>query len=191
MMQSPRRWQRPPSPSPFSALRRPQSTWLVVLLVAGAAWAYGEWSKMRTPAGEPVSGLARAADGDSLEIDGQRIRLFGIDAPELRQLCQNSGGEIPCGLEARDALAALVRGKTVTCTPEEAERSYDRIVAICRTDSVSDFSETMIRDGHAIELLAHSRGQYAAAERSAKDAKRGIWAGHFERPGQWRERMGR
>jgi endonuclease YncB( thermonuclease family) len=186
-MQPPRRWQRPPQRS--FPIRQPQPVWIVVVIVAAAAWAYGEWSKPSM--GDPASGTARAVDGDSLEIGTTRIRLFGIDAPELRQLCQSPDGEIPCGLEARDALAALVRGKTVTCTPQEAERSYDRIVAVCRTDSVSDFSEIMIRDGHAIELPSHSHGRYTAAERDAKNAKRGIWAGSFERPGAWRERMGR
>jgi endonuclease YncB( thermonuclease family) len=175
--------------------RPAQPLWVIVGIVAVAAWAGMEWWKKSAPAGAPVSGLARAVDGDSLEIGSERIRLFGIDAPELRQLCQLREAEVTCGFEARDALAALVRGRTVTCTPEEAERSYDRLVAVCRVtterDGTIDLSEKQVRDGHAIELLSHSHGRYASAEREAKDAKRGIWAGRFERPSEWRQRMGR
>jgi len=72
----------------------------------------------------------------------------------------------------------------VSCTP--VGESHDRSVAVCTVEG-RDLSEAMVRGGHAVELRQHSRGRYSAAEREARDGKRGLWAGTFERPGQWRQ----
>lgn len=64
---------------------------------------------------QTISGTAVAVDGDSLEIDGHRIRLAGIDAPELTQSCNRGGESWQCGKVAKEQLAALVRGKRVEC----------------------------------------------------------------------------
>jgi endonuclease YncB( thermonuclease family) len=167
---------------------------VVLAVVALAAWAYSEWTKTPTANGridgEAIAGAVRVVDGDSLEIGEARIRLFGIDAPELRQLCRDArGADVTCGLDARDALTRLIGGRDVSCAPAEAP-SYDRIVAIC-TVGGQDLSEAMLRDGRAIELRVHSKGRYTAAERAARDARRGIWAGTFERPSEWRQRTAR
>jgi endonuclease YncB( thermonuclease family) len=77
----------------------------------------------------------------------------------------------------------MIGNRPVDCTPTGA--SYDRKVALCRVAG-SDLSEGMVRAGHALELRNHSRGRYSAAEREARDARRGIWAGSFERPSEWR-----
>jgi len=191
-MQRAHRWQRPPQP----AIKRPPSasSWIVLAVVALAAWGYSEWTKT-PPAngridGEAIAGAVRVVDGDSLEIGTARIRLFGIDAPELRQLCRDAnGGDTTCGLAARDALTRLIGGRDVSCAPAEAP-SYDRTVAICKVGD-TDLSEAMARGGYAIELKVHSKGRYAAAERSARDARRGVWAGTFERPSDWRQRTAR
>ena len=72
----------------------------------------------------------------------------------------------------------------MSCTP--VGESYDRDVAACTVNG-RDLSEAMVRSGHALELARHSRGRYAAAEREARNARRGLWAGDFERPSQWRQ----
>jgi endonuclease YncB( thermonuclease family) len=119
-----------------------------------------------------------------MEIGSSRIRLFGIDAPEGRQDCRDAQGRgYRCGETARRALTDLIGGREVTCTPVGA--SHDRNVALC-TAQGRDLSEAMVRGGHALELRQHSQGRYASAEREAREAKRGMWAGTFERPGQWR-----
>lgn len=206
-MVRPSRWQGPPTPR----ARRPQvPSWIVLAVVALAAWAYSHWQNTprgridgptagtATP-GETITGAVRVVDGDSLEIGAARIRLFGIDAPELRQLCRTAdGNDVTCGLAARDTLSKLIGGRAVACAPAEKAPSYDRTVAVCTVKSDSsdtgretDLSEAMVRAGHAIELKAHSHGRYSAAEREARDARRGIWAGTFERPSEWRQRTTR
>jgi endonuclease YncB( thermonuclease family) len=165
--------------------------WLVIIaLVAGAVQLTRSLqipvrAGLPVSTGEPVSGRARVIDGDSLDIGGERIRLFGIDAPEGRQDCTDAAGRgYACGREAARALATQIGGRNVTCTPVDHDR-YAREVAVCSVDG-RDLGEAMVRNGHAIELPAHSRGRYAAAEREARERKRGLWAGQFERPSDWR-----
>jgi endonuclease YncB( thermonuclease family) len=195
-----RRWQPAPTPPGNARASRRQRlpSWIVLAVVGIVAWAYSQWDKsapVETGTGATIAGTARVTDGDSLEIGNVRVRLFGIDAPEFRQLCKDaSGRDYTCGVAAREALAGLIDGRQVACTPAEGP-SYDRVVAVCRVDGTGqdkvDLSEAMVRAGRVIELKAHSKGRYAAAERSARDAGRGLWAGTFERPSQWRQRNGR
>ena len=81
-----------------------------------------------------ISGPARAIDGDTLEIRGERIRIFGIDAPESTQTCTYRGRIIACGQEAAAALALAVNQRTVTCRGVERD-VYGRLVAICAIGS--------------------------------------------------------
>lgn len=173
-------------------VRSPSSLlfWLIVIaLGAAVAHLVGERRAHDiTPppaSGAPVAGRARVIDGDTIEILGERIRLFGIDAPESRQQCRTgSGNDYPCGRVATRALTAAIRGGPVSCTPVDHDR-YDRDVAIC-TAGGHDLGDVMVRSGNAIDYARHSQGRYAAAEREARAARRGIWAGTFEQPEQWR-----
>ena len=80
-----------------------------------------------------ISGPPRVVDGDTLEVAAQRVRLFGIDAPALDQLCQHGGQEYQCGRVARAALWDLVGGLDVSCEPAGAASAQDGvIVATCR-----------------------------------------------------------
>ena len=78
-----------------------------------------------------IVGIPSVIDGDSLEIHGRRIRLFGIDAPESSQLCVRPTGELwLCGQQASFALADRIGRAVVTCQPRDLDR-YDRVVAVC------------------------------------------------------------
>ena len=122
-------------------------------------------------------------DGDTLTIDATRWRLWGVDAVELDQICQ--GRFALCGVEARDHLRALIAGHSVTCEPRG--RSYDRVVGLCRAHGV-DLSAAQVAAGHALDYPRYSHGRYADEEAGARAAVRGIWAGDFVTPEQWRKR---
>ncbi|MEZ5790391.1 MAG: thermonuclease family protein [Nitratireductor sp.] len=129
---------------------------------------------------EPLQGRAIVVDGDSLGVNGERIRLEGIDAPEYRQSCTNSGAEIACGKLARDHLRKLIARQDVTCTALGLDK-YDRTLAICRAGE-RNLNEAMVRDGWAVAYGDH---QWLEAE--ARNAKRGMWAYGFEEPSDWRK----
>jgi endonuclease YncB( thermonuclease family) len=167
---------------------------IIIAIVAAIGSGVHEWQSRPTakpPArtGEAFTGRPRVVDGDSLELAGHRVRLFGIDAPEGRQDCRDARGRVyACGRDARDALAQTIGNQSVSCAP--VGESYNRDVAVC-TAGGRDLSEAMVRSGHALELRQHSRGRYSDAEREARNARRGLWAGDFERPSQWRQEHAR
>ena len=85
----------------------------------------------QTDTGAPIQGRAKIIDGNSLEVAGERIRLFGIDAPEGKQDCRDANGlGYSCGREAARILTALIGGRPVTCTRVTHDQ-YERDVATC------------------------------------------------------------
>jgi endonuclease YncB( thermonuclease family) len=87
-----------------------------------------------TPAASAADliGPARIIDGDTIEIHGQRIRLFGIDAPEHDQLCEANGSQYRCGDQATLALTSQIGGgQTVDCVPHDVDQ-YGRVVRSAR-----------------------------------------------------------
>lgn len=157
----------------------------LVIVIVAAFIAYIMKPPSRTP-GEAITGHARVIDGDSLEVGGVSIRLFGIDAPERDQDCRDASRKTyACGRASLRALAAVIAGRDITCSPVDVDQ-YKRDVAVCTVAGV-DLGDAMVRGGHALDYTRHSRGRYADAEREARDARRGVWAGSFERPAAWRQ----
>ena len=128
-----------------------------------------------------------SVDGDSLRGgDGTDYRLFGIDAPELKQTCWELGGKTwLCGRAAKTALTKLIKGGDVACEVKGTDR-YGRKVAKCSAHGVPDLSEAMVLKGYAIDLGGKTGYAYASAESKARAEKRGIWRGTFQRPSEWR-----
>lgn len=129
----------------------------------------------------------RVVDGDSLVINGERIRLFGIDAPEIRQRCDQARGESwACGRWSAQMLAQLVEGRHVQCETVETDR-YGRAVSRCLADG-RDLSRTMVEEGAATAFRRYST-DYVAAETRARRTMRGIWQLNgrgLQRPAQYR-----
>jgi endonuclease YncB( thermonuclease family) len=128
---------------------------------------------------EPHRGVARVADGDSIEVAGQRIRLVGIDAPEFRQMCEAEGRSWPCGREASRFLRSMVSGQDVLCRPEGIDK-FNRLLAECYVGDRS-INRTMVAEGWALSF-----GEFYAEEAEAERARRGMWRGTFQRPSGFR-----
>ncbi|MFC7048335.1 thermonuclease family protein [Emcibacter nanhaiensis] len=136
--------------------------------------------------GETISGPAVVIDGDTLSIHSRRIRLQGIDAPELSQNCARNGNAYSCGHEAKRYLESLIAGRPVTCHSGEQDE-YGRAVAKCFVGGGTDLNARMVERGQAIAYLYFSR-DYAAEQSRAKEAGRGIWNGEFLEPYEYRQR---
>lgn len=131
-------------------------------------------------ASDPLVGRATVTDGDSLRIGDERIRLFGIDAPELSQRCTDKSGKTwACGRWSKAQMTALVQGETIRCTAQDRDR-YGRVVATCFADGI-DLSRVMVDRGAAFAYRRYSRA-YVANERRAATAGRGVWQGEADRP---------
>ncbi len=148
-------------------------TWSVVGLLAVAAIFANRWSQ------QELSGSAYVIDGDTLRIGAERVRLIGIDAPELDQTCRATGGGIACGKLAREHLRAIAESGQVRCSADGFDR-YGRLLGRCSAGGI-DLNATMVSDGWAVDY-----GGYAAEEHQARQAGRGIWAYDFDTPSDWR-----
>jgi endonuclease YncB( thermonuclease family) len=121
-------------------------------------------------------------DGDTIEIEGQRARLDGIDAFELNQTCLDAHGEPwRCGIAAKATLAARIEGQALQCLVLDEDRD-GRYVARCISEDGTDLGAYMVRAGLA--LAAADR--YQAEEADARRRGAGAWEGQFMPPWQWR-----
>jgi endonuclease YncB( thermonuclease family) len=160
--------------------RRPVAFALAVALFAGpAATASGAPS-------EVVSGPAMAVDGDTLDVSGARVRLEGIDAPEVSQTCPRAWlGTWDCGRAAKRAMEDMVRGQDVTCESRGHDK-YDRMLGVCFAAG-RNVNAAMVRAGLAWAFVKYS-DTYVAEEAEARAARAGIWAAEAEPAWLYRER---
>lgn len=175
---------RPYQPAPGRMPHRPATARSIMLLPQ----VYGPTSTQAHPSAEPVGGIAgypHVIDGDTIEISGTRIRLHGIDAPKSSQTCMRDGQSYRCGLRATQALADLVRGHLVRCDPEGQDQ-YRRTIARCHTENGNiDIGARLVREGVAVAYRRYSI-EYLADEYIARSAGRGLWAGSFQMPWDYR-----
>ena len=150
-------------------------------LLLGLATVVGPPS---SAAPEIIAGQASVIDGDTLEIRGERIRLFGIDAPASGQTCLDAKGRsYRCGQKAALVLDARIGEGVVTCERKDTDR-YGRVVALCRAFG-EDLGAWMVGLGWALAYRTYST-RYVAAEELARSRGLGMWAGRFVQPWEWR-----
>ena len=155
--------------------------------LAIALLAFGVAAPAQAKRMDPVllQGEARAIDGDTLQLGDMRLRLHGIDAPELRQTCANAAGaEWSCGRRAASELAAAVAGGEIHCISRERDR-YQRLVATCWAGG-QDVGQSLVAHGWAVAYRRFSV-DYVGQENLARFFAQGMWAGRFEMPWEWRQ----
>jgi endonuclease YncB( thermonuclease family) len=131
-----------------------------------------------------ISGPFHAIDGDTLAAGDERLRLTGVDAPELDQICEDaSGAAWACGRDARLLLARLVRPGDTECHGAARDR-YHRLLVACRAGAKSINAE-LVRQGMAV-----ASGEFEQEQSQARLENRGIWRGAFDTPRNWRESRG-
>ncbi|MBC8293005.1 MAG: thermonuclease family protein [Proteobacteria bacterium] len=154
------------------------AAWLLPVLVLAPALV---------PASEQsaVVGRAEVVDGDSLLVGAVKVRLFGIDAPEVGQYCEGSdGSRWPCGQHATVALDRLAGGRAVSCEVKDTD-SWGRKVCVCKLGDGRDLSEAMVTAGWALAYRRFSN-DYVDDETRAESRGVGIWRGSMVPPWKWR-----
>lgn len=132
------------------------------------------------------SGRAEVVDGDTVVIGKVRIRLQGIDAPETDQICLDPSGERwTCGIAARDRLAEHIGSREISCTDEGRDR-YGRTLGVCSLIG-EDLNAWMVREGFALAYVQYSKS-YIREDADARKGRRGMWAGSFIAPWDYRHR---
>ncbi|WP_299803809.1 thermonuclease family protein [Tardiphaga sp.] len=134
---------------------------------------------------ETIAGQASVIDGDTLEIRGTRIRLFGVDAPESDQTCRDDDGKLyRCGQKAALALSDFISSRTLSCMQRDTDR-YGRSVATC-TVAGDDIAAWLVRGGLALDYPQYSKGKYAVAQKEAERTGDGMWGGQWVVPWAYR-----
>ena len=135
-------------------------------------------------------------DGDTIKtFSDVKIRLEGIDAPEMKQICENKfKSPYACGEVAKSRLESILDkrsnppGKRIYCYYSEVDR-YKRLIAECflGKDSSFNINKYMVRNGLAVAYLKYSK-KYLNTQELAKKGKMGIWQGTFIMPEEWRRK---
>ena len=129
--------------------------------------------------------VTKISDGDSLRSGRLKIRLHGIDAPELKQTCQGpDGDDWSCGEASRAALARIV-DRPLQCELRDVDR-YGRLIMRCLAGE-TDIAEQLVSQGLALAYRRYST-DYVAAEKAAEAGGHGMWQGRFEAPWDWRKK---
>ena len=129
-------------------------------------------------------GRATVIDGDTIEIHGERIRIWGIDAVESNQTCTLDGRPWRCAQHVAFGLSAHLDGQVVRCKAVGRDR-YRRTIATC-TARGTDVGSWLVREGLALDFARYSNGAYTRQEAEAKTEKKGLWRGSFQTPWEWR-----
>ena len=135
----------------------------------------------------------RVVDGDTIKINGERIRFGGIDAPETKywgkkQFCYLNEEKIDCANLSKLQLKEKIGANPISCEREKDKDFFGRTVAECfvKGESLSTF---MVRSGYAFDFIRYSKKKYAEDEAYAKANKLGLWTMEFEYPWEWRKKI--
>ena len=127
----------------------------------------------------------KIVDGDTIHLNGEKIRFTGIDAPELKQTCIKNGNKNFCGVAAKEILIEKISDNKVECISEGKDQ-YKRTLAECFVNNES-LSSYLVRSGYAFAYRRYSK-KFVVDEDYAKEKQTGMWAMTFEYPWDYRKK---
>ena len=127
----------------------------------------------------------KITDGDTIRINGEKIRFSGIDTPELRQTCLKQGIQVPCGIAAKQILIDKIADNKIVCI-REGKDQYKRTLAECFVNNES-LSSYLVKSGYAFAYRRYSK-KFITDEDFARTNKIGMWSMEFDYPWDWRKK---
>ena len=149
-----------------------------------------KYNDVRSNESKIISGSAIVTDGDTIKINGNKIRFSGIDAPESffrgkKQKCNFEKVEIYCGYWSKIILIEKIANNEVSCVIENEPDQYKRILAECFVNDES-LSKYLVRSGYAFAYRKYSN-KFIKDEDYARMKKIGMWSMEFEYPWDYRK----
>lgn len=133
-----------------------------------------------------VEGFVQVLEGDLISVNGTPVRLYGIDAPDLGQICRTrTGRPYDCGEASRAMLDRLIGAAQVSCTIY-ARLATDAEVGRCFVGR-TDIAAALVRRGWAFSQPSLSN-RYERPQARAQAREVGVWSGRAARPWVWRNR---
>ena len=126
----------------------------------------------------------KIVDGDTIHLNGEKIRFTGIDTPELKQSCLKEGIKVFCGVTAKQILIDKIGNNNVECISEGKDQ-YKRTLAECFVNNES-LSSYLVRSGYAFAYRRYSK-KFVADEDFARINKIGMWSMEFDYPWDYRK----
>ncbi len=142
-----------------------------------------------TPQNSQITGKPVIADGDTVKVNGRKIRLYGIDAPEMKQKCYDGKKKIDCGIEAKDYLTEIVGDNEVFCSDLDTDkygRTNGNCYFIAQSGEKINIGQDLVSGGYALAYQTYSL-RFVINEIYAKTTLSGIWRYQFQKPWNWRK----
>ena len=136
---------------------------------------------------ETYSGKAFIIDGDTLKINGTKIRLVGVDAPEISQKCKTHGHVENCGEIVKLRLVQATSNKDTVCY-SHGKDFYGRVLAECYIEDIN-INKWLLREGLAVYYYSKDFKSYKILETLAKEEKVGLWDSEFQNPKDYRKQQ--
>ena len=159
---------------------------LVIIILFSLSFSYSDEKNI-------IKGNAIVVDGDTIKINGKKIRFSGIDAPESyfkgkKQTCIEDNKEVFCGQISKNKLKEKIGSNSLNCKIEKNKDKYKRLIGECfiKKQSLSIF---MVRNGYAFDWPRYSKGKFVNDQEYAKINKLGFWNMKFEYPWKWKKKV--
>ena len=166
----------------------------IILIIICSIFFILTYKDVKSEEIKEISGNAQIIDGDTIKINSKKIRLYGIDAPELKQMCKNPyltiifftfTKDYPCGKISTQKLQKKINNKVITCKILDIDR-YKRLIGECYKRNLN-LNSWLVSNGYAVAYRKYSK-KYISNEINAKNEKKGIWQGKFEMPWEFRRK---
>ena len=133
-----------------------------------------------------LSNSLKVIDGDTIVLNGEKIRFSGIDTPELKQTCLKDNEKVGCGMLAKKLLVKKIGNNTPICIGKKKD-FYKRTLAECFVNGES-LSKFLVRSGYAFAYRKYST-KFIEDENYAKTKKLGMWSMTFQYPWDFRKSL--